>query len=401
MAGRPIPGRVSAIIPAYNCEETIGRAIDSALAQTHPDVEVIAIDDGSTDGTAARLALYGDHIITRRQANSGRSRARNAAIDLATGEFVAFLDADDTWRPRKTELQLALLAAQPAAGLVYCPVVLEDEDGATLGVVGEAPSSHDGKASDIFDELVQTNLIMFTSNVLVRRSALPDEPFDERLAQGEDWHLWLSIAAGWPVVRLAEPLCGVSAHRGSYAARMAGRGGLDAHLTIMRDLRQRLDGQRLPDALYRRGLARAWFDRALVAAAIGVAAKVAPSIREAAETRPAFTALDGAWCERLLSFAALLDQTGTPVAEQQAFVESFIDAWPEATEKRRARRRRALSQLHAGRLFTAHATGDPAAVRESFWRAAWYGPRWLGNRGFVAIGARAWAGRPRASTEQA
>ena len=100
--------RVSAIIPAYNADSFIREAVDSALGQTHTDVEVIVVDDSSTDDTASVLQSYGERIIVHRQPNGGVAAARNAGARLASGRWVAFLDADDVWLPTKIERQLAV-----------------------------------------------------------------------------------------------------------------------------------------------------------------------------------------------------------------------------------------------------------------------------------------------------
>jgi len=101
---------VSVIIPAFNGAEFVAAAIESALAQTYADTEVITIDDGSTDETAAVLERFGSRIRVIRQPNRGLAAARNAGIALAGGEYVALLDADDTWEPAFLELAVARLA---------------------------------------------------------------------------------------------------------------------------------------------------------------------------------------------------------------------------------------------------------------------------------------------------
>jgi glycosyltransferase involved in cell wall biosynthesis len=114
--------RISVIIPAYNAGSTIEAAINSAQDQTCRDIEIIVVDDGSTDDTAMRVHAMqaGDaRIRLHRQTNEGPSAARNAGLALARGEFVAPLDADDLWHPTKLEKQLAVFAANPRAGLVY------------------------------------------------------------------------------------------------------------------------------------------------------------------------------------------------------------------------------------------------------------------------------------------
>lgn len=101
---------VSVIIPTYNRADRVTRAIDSALAQTVPPMEVIVVDDGSTDNTQEVLVAYGDKIHVVHQANAGVSAARNAGMELATGELIALLDSDDVWLPHKLALQLQVFA---------------------------------------------------------------------------------------------------------------------------------------------------------------------------------------------------------------------------------------------------------------------------------------------------
>ncbi|MDH4201264.1 MAG: glycosyltransferase [Phycisphaerae bacterium] len=104
---------ISAVIPAYNAEKYIARAIDSVLAQTRPVDEIIVIDDGSSDKTADIVRSYGDKVKLISQPNAGVSAARNTGVLAATGDWVAFLDADDEWLPRKIELQTANLKKHP------------------------------------------------------------------------------------------------------------------------------------------------------------------------------------------------------------------------------------------------------------------------------------------------
>jgi glycosyltransferase involved in cell wall biosynthesis len=109
---------ISCIVPVFNGETYLGEALDSILAQTYQALEIIVADDGSTDGTPAIAARYGNQIRYFRRNNAGASAARNLGLSVARGEFVAFLDSDDLWHPEKLARQLARFHAQP--GLDLC-----------------------------------------------------------------------------------------------------------------------------------------------------------------------------------------------------------------------------------------------------------------------------------------
>ena len=109
---------VSVVIPAYNCERYLGRAIRSVLAQTYPRIECIVVDDGSTDGTAEVIDRFGSAVRAIRQENGGAAAARNAGIRTATGRYIAFLDADDYWLRNKLELQIHILEKNPDLVLI-------------------------------------------------------------------------------------------------------------------------------------------------------------------------------------------------------------------------------------------------------------------------------------------
>lgn len=121
---------VSVIIPAYNAAVTIAETIDSALAQTLPPLDIIVVNDGSTDSTAAILDRYGDRIHVISQPNAGLSSARNAALRIARGEYVAFLDADDIWAPQMLARTVPLLDAEPQCALVFTDLAVIDSNAA-------------------------------------------------------------------------------------------------------------------------------------------------------------------------------------------------------------------------------------------------------------------------------
>jgi glycosyltransferase involved in cell wall biosynthesis len=110
---------VSVVIPAHNAERYLGEAIESALAQTVAPLEVVVVDDGSEDHTAEVARAFGPRVRCHSQPQSGIGAARNRCVELARGEFLAFLDSDDLWLPRKLELQLAAFGREPRPDLVF------------------------------------------------------------------------------------------------------------------------------------------------------------------------------------------------------------------------------------------------------------------------------------------
>jgi glycosyltransferase involved in cell wall biosynthesis len=202
---------VSAIVPAFNYGRYLSAAIDSALAQTYPLLELVVVDDGSTDETAAVLASYGERVRVLRQDNRGPAAARNAGIAAARGELLAFLDADDGWHPRKLELQVERLAAEPAPGLVHCGMERIDGSGRTLGV---ATGGREGWIADTILRLEEGVIGPPSTWLVPRRIVEETGGFDERLLSSEDWDLAYRIARRHPFGYVPLPLTRYREHGG-------------------------------------------------------------------------------------------------------------------------------------------------------------------------------------------
>lgn len=189
--------RVSVIIPAHNAEQTIGDTIRSVQAQTFSDFELIVIDDGSTDRTLERLEAAGDsRFRVFSYEKGGLPWARNRGIARATGEYLAFIDADDRWTPDKLESQVAALEAQPAAGVAYSWTRFVDRSG--RGLYEQRPVLIEG---DVYRELLVNNFTCSGSNVLIRRQAIEAAGgFDVSLKVSADWEFYVRLAARWPFV---------------------------------------------------------------------------------------------------------------------------------------------------------------------------------------------------------
>lgn len=184
--------KVSVVVTCYNYGRYLPEALSSALGQTHRDLEVIIIDDGSTDDTraAAKPFLSDPRARYIFRPNGGQARAKNDGIRAATGDLVAFLDADDAWAPDKLERQIPLFA-DPAVGVVYSGISFMDAEG--------RPAFHPPAVLPMFrgnvlKPLLSDNFVPFSSSVARRSCLLGDGFFDETLSMSIDWDLWLLLS---------------------------------------------------------------------------------------------------------------------------------------------------------------------------------------------------------------
>jgi glycosyltransferase involved in cell wall biosynthesis len=204
------PSSVSVVVPAYNAAPFLRAALDSVLAQTEPVAEVLVVDDGSTDATAEIAAGYAAPVRLLRQENAGVSAARNHGIREARGEWIAFLDADDTWLPAKNAVQLAALRAAPEHGVCYSAFQVVDEDLRPLRI------ERNRRRGTILEDLLQRgNVVGSVCTVLVRRSLLDEVGgFDPAFSYCADWELWVRLARRTEFLYLDEPLVTYRRHAG-------------------------------------------------------------------------------------------------------------------------------------------------------------------------------------------
>ena len=195
---------VSVIIPCYNAEQFIGEAIGSVLEQTLEDFELIVIDDGSTDGSTSVVESFSDKRLKyHKTANHGVSHARNTGIRMATGKYIAFLDADDLFLKENLTRKTAYLDDHPDIGFVHAREVIFNSDS------GELLSTSDGLGGEVLPQLLAlTNTVIHSpSSVVVRRSVLDHEGlFDEQLSIAADWEMWVRLARGNRLGFITEPL---------------------------------------------------------------------------------------------------------------------------------------------------------------------------------------------------
>lgn len=234
----------SVVIPAYNAEKTLARAVGSALGQTLGDLEVIVVDDGSTDGTARVAAEFGGAVTYVRQDRSGASVARNTGIARARGEWIAFLDADDEFLPPKLEEQRDLLARNP--GLCWCAcnyLVSNGERRAPRydpGKLARALRGREAFASYFWEGAIHARSLA-TPTMVIHRSVFAElGGFEPGRVRSQDVDVWWRIAHRYPTLGyLAEPLAVV--HLDSFeptlvARRKEAKRGKDIRALVARHL---------------------------------------------------------------------------------------------------------------------------------------------------------------------
>ena len=197
--------KVSAVIPTYNAAPYIAQSVDSVLAQTFAPCEIIVVDDGSTDDTARVLAPYGEKIKYIYQKNQGEPAARNTGIRAATGDYIAFLDADDLWVPEKLELQMQYVAAHPECAMVYTDMMTFDQHGIVDPSV-KVRFNITFPSGNIFRALFYETL--FGSGSVVFRKSCVDTIgyFDESFLIGSDYEMWLRMARHFQIGFVDKPL---------------------------------------------------------------------------------------------------------------------------------------------------------------------------------------------------
>ena len=182
---------VSVVIPSYNRSQYIAETIESVLTQTYRNIEVIVIDDGSTDNTSEVVDRYLPRIKYVRQNNSERGASRNHGLRLANGDFISFLDSDDLWLPEKLAKDIEIFDKSPKAGIVYSDVVLIDASGKLIKLV-----KRHGYSGRVTEQLLVDNFVSIGAH-LIRTTVVRDiGGFREerKLSGSEDWEMWVRLS---------------------------------------------------------------------------------------------------------------------------------------------------------------------------------------------------------------
>lgn len=222
--------KVSVIIPTHNRAKFLDSAVTSVLNQTFQDFEIIIVDDASTDDTPQVVRQFKDERIKyiRHEANQGGSSTRNTGIANSSGEYIAFLDDDDEWLPKKLKLQVELMEnSPPDVGGVYTGHTnIDSSSGKRVGVW--IPQ----KRGNIFHELFTGNWVGTTSSVLLRKECFEKAGlFDKNLPSFQDYDMWIRISKLFEFEYIKEPLVKYSVHQNKISTNLDGiRQGMEIML---------------------------------------------------------------------------------------------------------------------------------------------------------------------------
>jgi len=369
---------VSVILPAYNQARYLGAAIDSVLGQTYAELELIVVNDGSTDATPDVIRTYQDPRLRYvEQENRGLSAARNAGLNGAWGRFVTFLDADDLFLPGKLTDLLGAMTADADVGLAAGQALPIDEHGHQVG----RPFDR-GLPADPGDLLFGNPL--HVGSVLLRRSWLDRvHPFDESLRSYEDWDLWLRLArAGCPMRWVDKP---VSLYR-FHTHQMTRDGGQMTTASMM--VLDKVFGDPAPPESWLRRRPRAYSEAHLRAAANAYLAGEIESgqqhLRQAVDLQPGLLADQGRPLADRFSAWTELPKTSDPIA----FLETIYRHLPSGLAVLRRRRREEIGRVALRLAFDSYRQGDWDETRASLRQVLRLRPAWLARRGVASIFVR-------------
>ena len=392
--------RVSVIIPTYNCAQYIGVAVESVLAQTFADYELIVVDDGSTDETGDVLKQYEGRLTLIRQENQERSAARNTGIRASAGQYIAFLDSDDIWQPDKLERQVAILDQHPEVVLTYCQASYVDTEGRPIRFVGESASGESGTevvVSDLSRDLLLGNVISGgCSTPIVRREALDEVGFfDETLCYPEDWDLWVRLSKKGPFAYVPRPLARYRVYGWHKVLTIEASERLVAqHLEVIErglagshsvtDEQARLRAQAVATVYMRAALANLQLGRPLPGRAF---------LEKALAADPGLTERQRL-VQLVVDRAKLIETDTGDYGEAEDFVYTFFANLPDSVARFKSAGREALGWLNLAAAHEKQQCGDKVAARRLLTRGITYAPTCLKNLGVISMALEAWLGRP-------
>lgn len=201
--------KVSVIIPTYNQGKFITATIESVLNQTYRDFEIVVVIDGSTDDTKLRLEKFGNKIKIIEQERSERAVARNNGVKHSSGEYIAFVDSDDIWKPEKLEVQIPVLEEKKEIAVVYSACERIDEYG---NKIKTAERQTQGYSGNISKKLLLRNFVVSATPVVRREIFEKSGGFITKYVPYEDWELWIRLSAYGNFMFINSPLASYRIH---------------------------------------------------------------------------------------------------------------------------------------------------------------------------------------------
>lgn len=389
---------VSVVIPVFNGESCIARAIQSALDQGCADLEVVVVDDGSTDRTSEIVRRFGKSVIYKYQHNQERSVARNTGIELTRGRYIAFLDADDWWLPGKLERQIAHAERHSNLGIVYSWVSVVNEDGKLLRLLGNERPSCETTGVDLFEWFLLGHSVP-TPSVIIRRECLDVVGcFDETITYIEDWDLWMRIASRYSIGHVTEPLACYQVHH-SYLPAVFARHELQTKRLYVIEKALAARPAIGPEVRAHAMLRALWYS-ALIDFGVKDVSAAQSWIEQIVRQTPDLSARAGELETYLVGFAFSLYADFTPENEARTFVELVLESLPSKLAFLKRRGRQVQGKLLEGYAFVARAQGDSSRAKTLMRRAMLMNPRSAFNVGALTTGLTgSWLDRVRRPNE--
>jgi len=367
--------KVSVIIPAYNQAQYLSDAVNSVLDGTYSDLEIIIVDDGSTDNTPIIVKRFTDPRVRYiYQENRGLAGARNTGIRNTTGQYIAYLDSDDLFTPKKLEILTSKLDTEPEFGLVAGQNILIGDDGTELDEIFDTPLPGDGA------KLLLGNPITVGSVLLRREWQEKAGFFDESLRSYEDWDMWLRLAKlGCKMSWVPKPVYYYRFHDAQMTRD--DRQMTTATFAVLDKVFQEPDLPHSWHALHDEAYSYANLRGAAQAYRANNYGQAQTYLTEAVRLNPELTKNQA----ELLAKNILGWANYSKISDPLVFLDNIYTNLPEDLKELKQRKAQDISSLAMQIAFSTYANGDLPKVRSVLWYAFRKRPQWMLNRGALSL----------------